>query len=140
LVVWRRHLYEVYIQPIYFGAPSQNLTVGLLAVGHEVNERAAKEFASIASSEVAFNIGDTLVASTLAAWSNPSSLASSASGRKAPPMTRKNFSWGLNAISPGLSIFRPKGAGCFPHGLEIFRQSYLVSQRVEPRPHFPGLA
>ena len=59
------HLYEVYIQPIYFGAPSQNLTVGLLAVGHEVNERAAKEFASIASSEVAFNIGDTLVASTL---------------------------------------------------------------------------
>jgi signal transduction histidine kinase/CheY-like chemotaxis protein len=59
------HLYEVYIQPIYFGAPSQNLTIGLLAVGHEVNERAAKEFASIASSEVAFNIGDTLVASTL---------------------------------------------------------------------------
>ena len=59
------HLYEVYIQPIYFGAPSQNLTIGLLAVGHEVNEHAAKEFASIASSEVAFNIGDTLVASTL---------------------------------------------------------------------------
>ena len=59
------HLYEVYIQPIYFGAPSQNLTIGLLAVGHEVNERAAKDFAAIASSEVAFNIDDAPVASTL---------------------------------------------------------------------------
>ena len=59
------HLYAVYIQPIYFGAPSQNLTIGLLAVGHEVNENAAKDFASIASSEVAFSIDNTTVASTL---------------------------------------------------------------------------
>ena len=59
------HLYEVWIQPIYFGAPSQNLMIGLLALGHEVNERAAKDFASVASSEAAFNFEDTPVASTL---------------------------------------------------------------------------
>ncbi len=59
------HLYEVWIQPIYFGTASQNLMLGLLAVGHEVDERAAKEFAGIASSEVAFNIDGTPVASTL---------------------------------------------------------------------------
>ena len=59
------HLYEVWIQPIYFGAPSQNMTVGLLAVGHEVNSRAAGEFASVASSEVAFNYEGAPVASTL---------------------------------------------------------------------------
>jgi signal transduction histidine kinase/CheY-like chemotaxis protein len=59
------HLYEVRIQPIYFGAPSQNTTVGLLAVGHEVNSRAAGEFASVASSEVAFNFEGAPVASTL---------------------------------------------------------------------------
>jgi signal transduction histidine kinase len=59
------HLYEVRIQPIYFGAPSQNMTVGLLAVGHEVNSRAAGEFASVASSEVAFNYEGAPVASTL---------------------------------------------------------------------------
>src|ERR1700674_2215186 len=35
------HLYEVWIQPIYFGSPSQNTTVGLLAVGHEVYQHAA---------------------------------------------------------------------------------------------------
>ncbi len=59
------HLYEVYIQPIYFGSPAQNMTVGLLAVGHEVNARAAREFASVASSEVAFNFEGAPVASTL---------------------------------------------------------------------------
>ena len=62
------HLYEVRIQPIYFGPPSQETTVGLLAVGHEVNQRAAMEFASVASSEVAFNYAGAPVASTL----NPS--------------------------------------------------------------------
>jgi signal transduction histidine kinase/ActR/RegA family two-component response regulator len=59
------HLYEIWIQPIYFGPTSQNMTVGLLAVGHEVNQRAAMEFASVASSEVAFNYEGAPVASTL---------------------------------------------------------------------------
>jgi signal transduction histidine kinase/CheY-like chemotaxis protein len=59
------HLYEVRIQPIYFGSPSQEMTIGLLAVGHEVNQRAAREFASVASSEVAFSFEGAPVASTL---------------------------------------------------------------------------
>jgi len=59
------HLYEVYIQPIYFGAASQNLTIGMLVVGHEVNQAAARDFAEIASSEVAFTIDGRPVASTL---------------------------------------------------------------------------
>jgi len=60
------HLYEVWIQPIYFGASSQNTTIGLLALGHEVDQRAARDFSNIASSEVAFHFGDIPVASTLA--------------------------------------------------------------------------
>ena len=64
-MVRRGHLYEVWIQPIYFGAPSRNATIGLLAVGHEIDERAAENFGNIASSEVAFNFGDTPIASTL---------------------------------------------------------------------------
>jgi signal transduction histidine kinase len=59
------HLYQIWIQPIYFGPTSQNMTVGLLVVGHEVNQRAAMEFASVASSEVAFNYLGEPVASTL---------------------------------------------------------------------------
>jgi signal transduction histidine kinase/CheY-like chemotaxis protein len=61
------HLYEVWIQPIYFGAPSQNTTIGFLAVGHEVDEQAARDFGNIASNEVAFHFGEKTVASTLAA-------------------------------------------------------------------------
>ena len=59
------HLYEVRIQPIYFGSSSQNTTVGLLTIGHEVNQRAAGEFAGVASSEVSFNFEGKPVASTL---------------------------------------------------------------------------
>jgi len=59
------HLYEVWIQPIYFGSPSQDTSIGLLALGHEVNQRAAGEFASVASSEVAFSFEGAPVASTL---------------------------------------------------------------------------
>ena len=58
------HLYQVWVQPIYFGPSSQNMTVGLLVLGHEVNQRSASEFASVASSEVAFNFQDEPVAST----------------------------------------------------------------------------
>ena len=59
------HLYEVWIQPIYFGAESKDSTLGYLAVGHEIDKRAAEDFSKIASSDVAFRWGDTFVASTL---------------------------------------------------------------------------
>ncbi len=59
------HLYEVWIQPIYFGAASEDTVTGLLAVGYEIDMQAAKDFGSIASSEVAFECGNTVVASTL---------------------------------------------------------------------------
>jgi signal transduction histidine kinase/ActR/RegA family two-component response regulator len=72
-------LYEVWIQPIYFGAPSQNTTIGLLVVGHEVDERAARDFSNIASSEVAFHFGDVPVAGTLSA-AQQTELASQLSG------------------------------------------------------------
>jgi len=59
------HLYKVWIQPIYFGSATENTTIGLLALGHEVNQEAAREFASVASVEVAFNFNGAPVASTL---------------------------------------------------------------------------
>jgi signal transduction histidine kinase/ActR/RegA family two-component response regulator len=59
-------LYQVWLQPIYFGPASRNTTIGYLATGYEVNSQAAREFGAIVSSEVAFRSGDTIVASTLA--------------------------------------------------------------------------
>jgi signal transduction histidine kinase/CheY-like chemotaxis protein len=59
------HLFEVWVQPIYFGTSSDGATLGFLAVGHEIQARAAKDFGSIAASDVAFYFGESLVATTL---------------------------------------------------------------------------
>jgi len=59
------HLYDVQVQPIYFGDASADTTLGFLAVGYEIDERAAKDFSHIAGSEVAFHSGDAVVATTL---------------------------------------------------------------------------
>jgi len=61
------HLYEVWIQPIYFGISSENTALGFLVLGHEIDKRAAADFSNIAASEVAFYAGDTLVATALPA-------------------------------------------------------------------------
>lgn len=59
------HLYEVWLQPIYFGAADQENVMGLLAVGHEIDETKAREFSRVVSSEIIFQCGNTVVASTL---------------------------------------------------------------------------
>ena len=59
------HLYEVWIQPIFFGQTSDNNTVGFLVVGHEVDDVAARDFSNIVSSQVAFAYDGNLVAGTL---------------------------------------------------------------------------
>jgi signal transduction histidine kinase len=61
----RGHLYEVFIQPIYFGSPVDNSLLGVLAMGYEVDDRVASEVSQIASSQVAFRYGKTLAVSTL---------------------------------------------------------------------------
>jgi signal transduction histidine kinase len=58
-------LYEVYVQPIYFGSPDQHVLLGVLATGMEVDERLAATVASVASSHVAFRYGRTVIGSTL---------------------------------------------------------------------------
>ena len=60
-----RHLYQIFLQPIYFGAATDNSPLGVLAVGHEIDDSMANEVSRIASSEVAFHYGKTLVVSTL---------------------------------------------------------------------------
>ena len=60
------HLFEVFIQPIYFGAASDHTLLGLLAVGYEIDAHLAAEVARVASSQVVFRYGPAAVVSTLA--------------------------------------------------------------------------
>jgi signal transduction histidine kinase/ActR/RegA family two-component response regulator len=59
------HLYEVWLQPIYFGAAKQNSTMGVLAVGHEIDDRAAGDFSKIVSSDIVVRCSGATVATTL---------------------------------------------------------------------------
>ncbi len=58
-------LYEVWIQPIYFGG-TQTL-LGLLAIGEAIDQGVARDLSTVAASEVAFRYDDDLVTSTLPA-------------------------------------------------------------------------
>ena len=60
------HLYQVWLQPIYFGGEAQANVIGILGVGHEIDAKAARDFSNIVSSEIVFRCGDNIVASTLA--------------------------------------------------------------------------
>lgn len=59
------HLYQVSIQPIYFGPATGGNMVGVLVVGYELDERTARELGQVAASQVAFWYGPELVRSTL---------------------------------------------------------------------------
>lgn len=59
------HLYEVWVQPIYFGSPGQGSVIGLLAVGHEIDDHVAQEFSNLVSSEIIFQSGSAMLASSL---------------------------------------------------------------------------
>lgn len=60
------HLFQVFLQPISFGAPESGYPIGLLAVGYEVNESVAEDVSRVADSEVGFAYDNNLVVSTVA--------------------------------------------------------------------------
>ena len=75
------HLYEVAIEPIYFGLPAENRLLGFAALGYEIDDRAAQELSQVAASQVAFWYGGALVRSTLPAFDQAEYLKLRTSGR-----------------------------------------------------------
>ena len=59
------HLYEVFLQDIYFGPASRHQVLGYLLLGYEIDDRVARDLSRVAASEVAFRLGNTIVRSTL---------------------------------------------------------------------------
>jgi signal transduction histidine kinase len=60
-----QHLYEVFIEPVYFGSASEGRLLGLLVLGYEIDQTITAQVSRIAASQVAFYYGDTVVKSTL---------------------------------------------------------------------------
>ena len=59
------HLYEVFLQDIYFGPASGRHVLGHLLLGYEIDDGVARDLSRVAASEVAFRYGDVIVRSTL---------------------------------------------------------------------------
>jgi signal transduction histidine kinase len=60
-----RHLYEVFLKPIYFGPAAEHRLLGFLVIGYEIDDRVASQVSRIAASQVVFYYGDAIVRSTL---------------------------------------------------------------------------
>ena len=60
-----RHLYKVFLRPIYFGPAAEGRLLGFLVIGHEIDSRVAEQTSRIANSKVVFSYGNTIVTTTL---------------------------------------------------------------------------
>lgn len=58
-------LFQVFVRPIYFGSAAENLPIGLLAVGYEIDDGVAQDISRVAASQVVFRYKQNLVLSTV---------------------------------------------------------------------------
>ena len=59
------HLYQTFVQPVYFGSKTEGPLLGFLVIGYEIDDRLAREVGKVSASQVAFSYGDEIVATTL---------------------------------------------------------------------------
>jgi signal transduction histidine kinase len=59
------HLYQAFVQPVYRGSRTEGSLLGFLVIGHEIDDRLAREVSKVAASRVAFSYGNEVVATTL---------------------------------------------------------------------------
>lgn len=60
-------LFQIFLQPIYFGTAEDNLPLGMVAVGYEIDGQVAADISRVAGSRVAFRYDRNLVVSTISA-------------------------------------------------------------------------
>ncbi len=84
------HLYEVFLQPIYFGHPAENRLLGHIALGYEIDHRIVDEISRVAASQVAFSYDNELVKSSLSSTQETelSRLMPDSGGAPAPRQVR----------------------------------------------------
>jgi signal transduction histidine kinase len=59
------HLYQAFVQPIFFGSKADGRLLGFLIIGYEIDDRVARQVSKVATSQVAFSYGNEVVATTL---------------------------------------------------------------------------
>jgi signal transduction histidine kinase len=65
LLSLRDRIYEISIQPLYFGPKEHGTFLGSVAVGYPIDEHVAREVSEAAAAQVAFSVDGKVVVSTL---------------------------------------------------------------------------
>jgi signal transduction histidine kinase len=78
------HLFDVSIQPIFFGPNGSGTVLGYAAVGYAIDETVARQVSEAAAAEVTFAAGGHIVASTLPAHLQAALIAQSAMLMRSP--------------------------------------------------------
>jgi signal transduction histidine kinase len=99
---WRvdSELYHVVLQPIVAGAGTDAQSLGMVAIGRQMNSTSAEQLARLAGSEIALVIGNTIVASTLKQSQREEFQRVLTSGSS--PSTLELGGRGFDAVSVGL--------------------------------------
>jgi signal transduction histidine kinase len=79
------HLFQTFMQPVYFGSKTEGPLLGFLIIGYEIDNRLAREVSKISASQVAFSYGDEIVASTLTVQAGSTSVHELAAASQAGP-------------------------------------------------------
>jgi len=109
-------LFRIFMRPIYFGEPANGTELGVLVLSSEINEQVAEDVRQVASSQVAFLYGTTVVVSTL-------------SGRQRDDLGKLALRPGtsttqVNAGSPGLDVA--------PADVELGHEKFLAMSTALP--------
>jgi signal transduction histidine kinase len=108
------HLYEVFLQDIYFGSVSDHRVLGYLVLGYEIDDRFARELSRMAASEIAFRYGDAIVRSTLT------------------PVQEAEFLHAMPRSEPGTKLD--------PDQIRLGEERYLATSVELPSPGAPPLS
>ncbi len=96
------HLYQAFVQPVYFGSKTEGTLLGFLIIGYEIDDRLAREVSKVSASQVAFSCGDEIVATTLAPLQSQSPAVRALWARSSPNGFSQDVSLqnGLSPTSP----------------------------------------
>ncbi len=65
MIALGKSLYEISIQPLYFGPPSHGTRLGSVVIGYAIDHQVAHEVSEAAAADVAFLVGGDISATTL---------------------------------------------------------------------------
>ena len=65
LVAFGSSLYELSIQPLYFGPPANGSQLGYVVIGYAIDQQVAHEVSDVAAADVVFLVGGHVAAATL---------------------------------------------------------------------------